>query len=148
VMDQVGHFDPRFRVSQDTDFIFRLSLVCRLCYVNAPLVEIDRRPDRKDGLTKDYSRKTLVRLKTQETIFEKWLRLCAESAPKLVPNVQVLLRNNRSAQANLMLQMGDVPGAKQCLRDEINRNFSVRLILKYSWITLFSRASVRHAMKN
>ncbi|HEY9155212.1 MAG TPA: glycosyltransferase [Opitutaceae bacterium] len=147
VMDLIGPFDPRFRVSQDGDFIFRLALNTQLCYVNLPLVEIDRHTNRKEGLTTEYSRKTLVRLKTLEAIFMKWLELTRFAEPNLTTRISRLLRDNRSAQANLHLQLGNTAAARQCLRDETKRSFSLKLTLKLLLAMIVPKLLARHAGK-
>jgi len=147
VMDLIGPFDLRFRVSQDGDFIFRLALNTQLCYVKLPLVEIDRHTNRKEGLTTEYSRKTLVRLKTLEAIFMKWLELTRFAEPNLTTRISRLLRDNRSAQANLHLQLGNTAAARQCLRDETKRSFSLKLTLKLLLAMIVPKLLARHAEK-
>lgn len=45
LFQEVGGFDETLGVSEDRDLIFRLSFRTRFCYVSAPLVNINRKPD-------------------------------------------------------------------------------------------------------
>jgi hypothetical protein len=50
VMKKVGEFDAALRVMEDWDITVRISMETSLCYVNKPLVLIDRTPNRAEGL--------------------------------------------------------------------------------------------------
>src|SRR6266568_270561 len=72
---EMDAFDSRIRVLEDHDFMFRLAYhIKSFCFVNQPLVEIDRTPVRSIGLI-DLFRKDEVRLRDQQYIYEKWLRI-------------------------------------------------------------------------
>ena len=70
----VGGFDSNLRVYEDKDFMFRLSHATEFCYVNAPLIEIDRSITRTQGLMKLVEREEF-RLSQLQYVYEKWLRL-------------------------------------------------------------------------
>jgi glycosyltransferase involved in cell wall biosynthesis len=42
LVKQIAGFDPHIQFAEDQDYNFRLSLLTPFCYVNKPLVEIDR----------------------------------------------------------------------------------------------------------
>jgi len=74
VLKVAGGFDPELRVFQDKDFVFRLSHQTDFCYINLPLLDIDRTSDREVGLI-ELAEDEDVRLKEQQYICEKWLTL-------------------------------------------------------------------------
>ena len=56
---QIQGFDPAMRFSEDYDFVFRLALLTKFCYVSLPLVLIDRTisPDRHQGASLNWQKK-------------------------------------------------------------------------------------------
>lgn len=72
IMKGVGEFDPALRVVQDSDFLFRLALETQLCYVNLPLVLVDRTPNRREGLIEVLNNVEQQRLDERQRLFEKW----------------------------------------------------------------------------
>lgn len=56
VVRQVGGIDTNLRYSEDHDFMFRLSLQTKFCFVSMPLVLIDRSPakSRHTGGARDW----------------------------------------------------------------------------------------------
>jgi glycosyltransferase involved in cell wall biosynthesis len=67
-----GPFDPQLRVSQDTDYLFRLSLRTAFCYVNKPLAYFDRTVDRKLGQI-ELLADDCTRLQVRQYMYERWL---------------------------------------------------------------------------
>jgi len=45
-----GGFGENFFLGEDHDFVFRLGLLAGFCYVNMPLVDVDRNPRRDIGM--------------------------------------------------------------------------------------------------
>jgi glycosyltransferase involved in cell wall biosynthesis len=74
-MREFGEFDETLRMSMDTDFGFRLGLITPMCFVNAPLVEVDRIEPRTVGLMTEYPINCLERMQTHERMITKWLSL-------------------------------------------------------------------------
>jgi glycosyltransferase involved in cell wall biosynthesis len=103
MMAQVGEFDSRFWVGEDDDFIFRLSLHTALCYVNSPLVLIDRTPNRTERLTEIRFRREFEVLKLRQLRFEKWLRLCEGFDGHLQATLRAHLGAVHSEQVNWLL---------------------------------------------
>lgn len=131
-MDRVGDFDPRFRVSQDTDFLFRLACETPLCYVNEPLVEIDRTPQRERGLTKEFNRSSLTRLQTLEIILQKWLNLLGDDRDDIRSLIRSRLSDLLNEMANYHLNHMDIDKARRTLFKAIRVQFSVRFCAKYA----------------
>lgn len=74
LLRQLNGFDEAMVVVDDTDLIFRLSLVAKFCIVGAPLVSIDRTPSRArltDIFSDTGDRAALCCMR----MFEKWLAL-------------------------------------------------------------------------
>lgn len=137
VMAAVGDFDPRFRVSQDTDFLFRLGMSTRLCFVNATLVDIDRMATRSTGLTTEFTRRSWPRLQTLETMYEKWLLLVTGKRNDLRVLVRQRLRAIRNEQANYHLRSGDVRMARRLLMRALHTRFSPVLLTKLVAVATF-----------
>jgi|GEM_PF-993761 glycosyltransferase involved in cell wall biosynthesis len=103
VLAKVGEFDPRFWIGDDEDFIFRLSLQTSLCYINSPLVLIDRTPQHEERLTELASRRTYEVLQLRQLKLEKWLRLTDRFGGAVQTALRKHLRGTYSEQANWLL---------------------------------------------
>lgn len=103
IMARVGEFDPSFWVGEDEDFVFRLSLHTALCYVNSPLVLIDRTPQHPERLTEVAFRRVFEVLQLRQQLCEKWLRLTEGLSEDLREALRSHLRGTHSEQANWLL---------------------------------------------
>lgn len=131
VMDRIGGFDSRFRVSQDTDFLFHLARETPLCFVNEALVEIDRGEGRSIGLTTEFGRASKTRVVTLEQIFEKWLSMTGVSERALRRRIRRLLSGVRNELANIHLADCEFAVARRCLLRAVQARFSAKLWAKY-----------------
>jgi glycosyltransferase involved in cell wall biosynthesis len=132
-MAQVGAFDVDLRMAMDFDFGFRLGLVSPMCYVNRPLVEIDRTPDRTIGLTTEFPVDCVERLQAQRTISAKWLRATRESHPELAARIRHRLWADQSALANHYLLKDDRSAARSILGRAALQNPKPRAVAKFVW---------------
>jgi len=59
---RVGGFDPAFRFGDDDDFAFRLACETKFCFVNMPMVLIDRTlpAERHVGASKNWTTRIFV----------------------------------------------------------------------------------------
>lgn len=130
VMRKIGGFDERFRVGQDTDFLFALANTASLCWVNEALVDIDRAQDRCQGLTVQHGRRGLVRLETLVTMRTKWAVTLADCDPQLGALNARLLSEVRNELSNLYLAERSYGKARQELRKAVGGQSSPRLLLK------------------
>jgi hypothetical protein len=73
-LEELG-FDETMVVAEDTDLLFRLTFKTKLCFVAAPLVRIDRTPNRAVGLMEVFSNRTDVAFACREYMWKKWLAL-------------------------------------------------------------------------
>ena len=129
-MQAAGNFDPAMRVAQDVDFILRLSLVTPLCYVNLPLVEINRDPTHATRLTVQHALASRARDEAHEHMLAKWQPLLRAHRPDLCRQLSRDLWRKRSALANHLLLAGDTRGARAVLARGLRDRFNARLFLK------------------
>src|SRR5260370_2007116 len=54
-----GGFDPELRFSEDYDFVFRMAVITKFCYVGIPMTFIDRKPskERHSGASTAWQKK-------------------------------------------------------------------------------------------
>jgi hypothetical protein len=133
VVRAVGAFDERFRTSMDTDFAFRLGLITPMCYVNLPLVEVDRTPDRAVGLMTEFPLNGAERLHVHEQMIVKWLRITKRARPDLKPQLTERLSHTQSALANRYLLNGDLKTTRAILWRALAYNPRPAMIAKYFW---------------
>ncbi len=100
---KAGGFDPTLHFTEDYDFVFRLSLVTNYCYVNLPLVIVDRTVAtvRHTGVSAVWDRVDF-RLDCEQSRYEKWLRLSA-GLPSVRKTIVRHLRAVHSGRANWFL---------------------------------------------
>jgi len=75
LLEELEGFDEKMVVAEDTDLLFRLTFKTKLCFVAAPLVRIDRTPNRAVGLMEAFSKRTDVAFACREYMWKKWLAL-------------------------------------------------------------------------
>ena len=107
-IEQVFPLDPSLRVAQDIDLIFRLSLTSDFSFILEPLVEIDRTPNRAEGLTNQYDMKSLYRLRTKERILEQWLKIPDNRLKMIHPLIRHNLANTQNNIAANLAENGDL----------------------------------------
>lgn len=103
VMAMVGEFDSALWTGQDLDFVFRLGLHTILCYVNSPLVLIDRAPGHEERLTEVKLRRRYEAIQLRQKMYKKWLGLSTQFGKDLDPAIRGHLRGAYSEQANWLL---------------------------------------------
>lgn len=74
LMEELDGFDERLLVAEDTDLLFRLAFKTRFCFVNQPMVRIDRSQSR-EGLMELFSQKDDRAFRSLEHMFRKWICL-------------------------------------------------------------------------
>jgi glycosyltransferase involved in cell wall biosynthesis len=147
---KAGGFDPDQRFGEDDEFLFRLAMVTKLCYVNIPLVWVDQGPgeERHVGVSADWDRIDFV-LQQNQHRFEKRLRL-SEGLPKKVRmGIRAELRSVHSAWANWYLENGQYGKAREAVfravRTDPTFNVAVKWLL--TWISpQLARRTMRHRM--
>jgi glycosyltransferase involved in cell wall biosynthesis len=125
---QIGGFDPDLHFAEDHDFLFRLSLVTKECYVNVPLATIDR-ANPADESPRLWE-KLEFRLAAQERMFEKWLRLSPRLPGDIAKTVVGNLRSVHSSWANWCLENGRYAEARQHVWRAIKHELTPALAVK------------------
>ena len=129
-MREVGGFDPHLRVLEDHDFVFRLAQsLTRFCYVNHPLVAIDRTADRQVGLI-ELLTKDEIRLEQQQYMYEKWLRMEGLD-PAVRQRIHQHLRAVCSGWANWHLDRRQYERARAAMAAAIHHQFTATMVLKW-----------------
>ena len=104
IMRKVGEFDVALRVGEDIDIVFRIFLETPLCFVNKPLVLIDRTPMRSDGLIELLIQKDERDFDAHQRMYERWLRLSEGLGEHAQEMVRFRLRGVHSERANWFLK--------------------------------------------
>jgi glycosyltransferase involved in cell wall biosynthesis len=132
VIRRLGGFDPDLRFAEDQDFLFRLALIIKYCYVNKPLVSIDRTDIHSDpGATPRLWDSVEVRLQGRQLMYEKWLKLGAVLSPKIRKSCIQKLRAIHSAQANLYLENQDYQKARGAIGRALKYQKTATLLGKW-----------------
>ena len=143
---RIGGFDADLHFMEDHDFLFRLSLVTCFCYVNLPLVMIDRTSTATDPNARARPWDRLeFRLKAQQYMYEKWLTMDKE-LPLGVRTVTVRnLRQIHSAWVNVYLKRDQFDSARQALSTAISYQLTSGLAAKWFAIRLVPNLAKKFA---
>lgn len=127
---EIGGFDPDQHFAEDYDFLFRLSLVARYCYVNLPLVEIDRSSTEHGAAVRPWE-KAEVRLEARQYMYEKWQRLTAALPSDIQTAITHNLRAIHSMWANFYLERGQYEKASRALSRAVGYELTPQLAIKW-----------------
>lgn len=143
---EMDAFDSRIRVLEDHDFIFRLAYhVKSFCFVNRSLVGIDRTPVRSIGLI-DLFRKAEVRLRDQQYIYEKWLRIGGLD-PTIRKRIHKYLRAVYSGWANWHLEKRQYHQARHAIAAAAHYEFTATMAIKWVLITAAPGLTRRYLLR-
>jgi glycosyltransferase involved in cell wall biosynthesis len=129
----VGGFDPRFRFGDDDDFVFRLGCQAGMCFVNMPMVLIDRTPPAERHLGANESWDDLdFRLRMAQERYEKRLR----SSDHLPAEICELMRRDlaevHSERANLFLRQREYGKAREATAEAARVRITPNLAVKWA----------------
>lgn len=134
--ERVGDFDPKLRVGNDTDYLFRLALLSPFCYVNKPLVSIDRTMNRQDGLIEQITINNHLRLQEHEHLYKKWLEL-TKTSPKTTRDYLLgRLAETHNDWANWHLEKGEYDKARKAMSKAVGTQFTAKSAAKLVLATL------------
>lgn len=136
VIRKTGGFDPRLRVSQDSEFMFRMAMLTDFCYVNLPLARKDQSSTRHVGAGRDFE-KTEFLLKDSQIRLEGLLRL-SEGLPKNIRNlIREHLASVHSGWANWHLEAGEYAKARESISKAAHMDFTLNFAVKWllTWIS-------------
>jgi glycosyltransferase involved in cell wall biosynthesis len=117
VMPQIDVFDEEIIVGEDTDFIFRLSMRTKFCFINIPLAKIDRSLQRA-GLIEIYIRKPYFALQERQYIYEKWLKCIEQEQMRHKHKIRRRLRDTIYEQFKWCVLHGEI-------RDALNASWKL-----------------------
>jgi glycosyltransferase involved in cell wall biosynthesis len=140
----VGGFDPSLKLGDDTDLIFQIANRTSICYVNSPLVEIDRTPNRTDGLI-ELARKERFGLEMSELLYARWLKKPDRLAPEILERVFWRLQEVHSGWSSWHLINGDYHSARKSLARAIRYRFTSKVAFKWL-LTVVAPGVVRSAI--
>ena len=129
---EIGGFDPKLRYSEDHDFLFRMALVTKFCYVGMPMTLIDRSPSdtRHSGEAENWHKEEFC-LQADQYRFEKQLKL----SDGLGEDVKALIRGNlrsiHSAWANWYFGKDDYDKAQESL--SIAAKYDLTANIAFKW---------------
>ncbi len=133
-----GDFDPYLRYSEDHDILFRMALSAKFCYVNMPMVMIDRSPAdiRHLGASRDWHKEEFC-LRMDQHRFETQLRLGSGLEPEVLKLIRANLRAIHSAWANWYLAQGQYENATNSLSAAVQYGRTPNLVAKQVLTRLF-----------
>lgn len=143
--NKVGGFDSRLRIYEDNDFVFRVSLHTKFAFVNKPLVEVNRSPDRGEGLMELYAKEDF-RLQQIEYEHQKWLKEC-EVGPRVRRLIEVRLQQIFAGWASLYLMRGRKIDARRSMQHSLSHGLTAKGIIKWALITCMPKTAQRFAMR-
>jgi glycosyltransferase involved in cell wall biosynthesis len=129
----VGGFDARFRFGDDDDFAFRLGCAAGLCFVNVPMVLIDRTPttERHFGANERWD-DAEFRLQMAQERYEKRLR----SSNQLPVEISNFIRNDlaevHSEWANRFLLQREYGKAREAMAEAVRISLTPNLAIKWA----------------
>jgi hypothetical protein len=142
ILASVGDFDPNLRLSYDLDFFFRLSVHSNICYVNKPLMEIDRTPNRPDGLIEQFQDEKF-RLGNYQHLYEKWLEEDRKSNLGVHKLICSQLQDTHAKWASFYLLTGNNRGARQAMWSSVRYNVTTKIMCKFLLTALAPRMARR-----
>lgn len=129
----MGGFHSAFPVNEDTDLFFRLAQRTSVCYVNKPLMEIDRTPNRTTGLTELRTKET-YRLEMAQRMYEKWLQEYQGDDAEIRKGICERLRDVHIGWASCQLIEGRTTEALRSVSEALRYSFSLKGALK--WLSI------------
>lgn len=148
VIRKAGGFDPALLYSQDSEFMFRLALTTRFCFVNSPLVAFDRSPaeDRHVGVSSVWNNPEFF-LQDSQLRLERLLPLAQNQPPAVRNVVRRQLGAIHSGWVNCHLGSGQIDKARasawKALRMAPTPNYGMKWLLTWMSPGLALR-TIRH----
>ena len=138
VVGRSGGFDTNLRFGEDSEFFFRLATLTNYCYVNLPLVAVDRSPAevRHVGVSSEWN-KLEVRLRDAQLKFETHARAGDAVPPKIHKLIREGLGTIHSGWANWYLENGEYAKARESAWRAVRADSRFNLVMKWllAWIS-------------
>jgi GT2 family glycosyltransferase len=142
VVREVGGLDPKLRCYEDLDFTFRMALATGFCFVNMPMVLLDRSPARHTGASSDWDREEFC-LAMDQYRLEVQERLGASLPAPIRRAIAENLRAIHSEWANWHLKNRQYAKAREAAATAAAYHFSPGTLLKNSLLRLSPRLTAR-----
>jgi glycosyltransferase involved in cell wall biosynthesis len=144
---KTGGFDPNLRFSEDSEFLFRLAMITRFCYVSLPLVYKDQAPVsvRHVGVSAEWNKLEFV-LQQSQIRLDGLLRLSEDLPKKIRDLVREQLRSTHSGLANCYLEAGQYARAREAVSKAARSDLTLSVALKWllTWVSpRLARSTVR-----
>jgi glycosyltransferase involved in cell wall biosynthesis len=133
----VSGVDRTLRYSEDHDFMFRLSLHTKFCFVSIPLVLIDRSPvdTRHGGVATNWHKEEFC-LEMDQKRLEKQLILCERQPVEIQDLARRQLGSLHQAWANLHIHRGRFAEARQSIDAAAQYGLGLKLLVKWLAVRL------------
>ncbi len=130
---RIGGLDPELHFHEDQDFLFRMAMLTKFCYVGMPMVLIDRTPkeQRHVGRAKDWDREDF-RLGMLQARYEKNLALCQGRYPEIQKTLEHGLSDIHSGWASWYLDRGENDKAREAALRAMNYNLNPNTAAKWA----------------
>jgi hypothetical protein len=141
LLQKTGGFDPYLRIAEDRDFIYRLAQATSLCFVNKPLVDIDRTPGRMVGLIELLNAPSVM-LEQHLHLYHKWLQTCPAHDHRRKEVIKRSIQALRSQMVNQFLSLGDYGSASEQADQAYRVLPRFRYLVKW-WLTRLAPGLIR-----
>jgi len=145
LLEKTGGFDPHLKIAEDRDFTYRLTQATSLCFVNEPLVDIDRTPGRAVGLIELLSAPQIL-LEQHLYLYRKWLDACP-AGDRRRDTIRRSLQALHSQMVNQFLALGDYGSARSQAEQAYRTLPGWRYFAKW-WLTALAPGLVRKVYGN
>ncbi len=146
VVIKAGLFDTSFNISEDFDFIARVALQGPFGMIRKELVNIYRRDESIECLTNQINKNPIQLRESNELIYEKLKRI--ESLKyKERKALNWLLSANRRTIGNLLINKGNINGARECYKRALFIDPSIVSICRYIFSFLPAKINLRISEK-
>lgn len=136
----IGGYDPELRYSEDHDFLFRIGLHTKFCYVGMPMVMIDRSPGdiRHTGESRNWHKEEF-RLRMDQYRFEKQMQLGKDQDRATRATITDNLQSIYSSWANWYIEQDEYEKARAAIRRGLSYGFRTSLASKLILTWMFPR---------
>lgn len=131
VLKRFPGFDPNIQFCEDRDFVFNVSLLTPVAYVNIPLVRADRRSSAHVPACRPWATAE-IRLRGQQRMLEKWLKMDTRMPADVRRAIGQSLRGVHSSWGNWHLEMGDYGAARRAIANAMQYEVSPGLTAKWA----------------
>jgi glycosyltransferase involved in cell wall biosynthesis len=144
---KTGGFNPNLQFSEDSEFLFRLALITRFCYVSLPLVRKDQGPVeiRHVGVAAEWNRLEFV-LQQSQIRLEGLLRLGKDLPKAIFKLIRKQLGSTLSGLTNCYLETEQYGKARDAVSRAVQFDLTLNVGMKWllTWMSpRLARRTVR-----